>query len=93
MHFVIVLISFAESSDLSFVLLMDFDNFMLKILDLGWVLLGLLILGSTILDWANLKWALGNISVQNCVRAKMFLNFGFTYTPFGFGHLLGLGQL
>ena len=29
-HFVIVLISFAESSDLSFVLLMDFDNFIVE---------------------------------------------------------------
>ena len=29
-HFVIVLISFAESSDLSFVLLMDFDTFIVE---------------------------------------------------------------
>ena len=97
-HFVIVLISFAESSDLSFVLLMDFDNFMLKILDLGWVLLGLVILGSTILDWTNLKWALGNISVQNCVRQTCFwatLGLGqfFVLGNFRIGATLGFGQL
>ena len=34
MHFVIVLISFAESTDLSFVLLMDFDTFIVEIFDL-----------------------------------------------------------
>ena len=35
MHFVIVLISFAESTDLSFVLLMDFDTFIVKIFNFG----------------------------------------------------------